>query len=169
VTVLFGPKQVNILITFLIILSKPMERDYFANMSYCELVITSDEVEPSLITNKIKIEPTSSYSKGEIFTSLQTGKVNMRYQNLWSLKSDSIISEKEDLTSHLLYFEKLFKDKLDVISEIKKSAFFEVSFWIWIETEDAGIGLDLQSENLSFITQISSRVHITILTNRKIE
>ena len=146
-----------------------MERDYFANMSYCELVITSDEVEPSLITNKIKIEPTSSYSKGEIFTSLQTGKVNMRYQNLWSLKSDSIISEKEDLTSHLLYFEKLFKDKLDVISEIKKSAFFEVSFWIWIETEDAGIGLDLQSENLSFITQISSRVHITILTNRKIE
>lgn len=146
-----------------------MERDFFVNRSYCELVITSKEVEPHLISDKLNIEPTNSYVKGASFSSKHTGKVSKRFQNLWSLKSETIISEKEDLTSHILYFIKLFKNKLDIFSELKKSSHFDISFWIWVETEDAGIGLDLPAEDILFINQISSRLHISIITNRKIE
>ena len=145
-----------------------MERDFFVNKSYCELVITSKEVEPHLISDKLSIVPTNSYVKGASFSSKHTGKVSKRFQNLWSLKSKTIISEKEDLTPHTVYFINLFKDKLEIFSELKKSSHFDISFWIWIETEDVGIGLNLQSEEILFINQISSRVHISIIANRKI-
>jgi len=116
----------------------------------------------------LDIEPFSSYSKGEIFSSKHTGKVGKRFQNLWSVRSETVISEKEDLSLHILYFKSLLQNKLTIISEFKNNPSCEVSFWIWIETDNAGIGIDLSENDLNFINSIASRVHFSIITNSKI-
>ena len=161
---LFGQQQVNILIIFLIILNN-MNGDYFINKSYCELGIVSQDVDPNVITELLNIEPINSYSKGEIFTSKHTGKVGKRFQNLWSIRSKAVISEKEDLSLHILYFKSILCDRMNVISELKTNPIYDISFWIWIETENAGIGVDLSNDDISFINSISNRVHFSIITN----
>lgn len=146
-----------------------MDKNYFIIKSYCELGIVSQEVDHKTITKLLNIEPSSAYSKGDTFASKHTGVVGKRFQNLWSIKSETITSEKEDLSPHILYFKTLLENKMDILSEIKSSPLYGVSFWIWIETENAGIGIDLSNIELSFINSISNRVHFSIIANRKVE
>jgi hypothetical protein len=145
-----------------------MDNNCFINKSHCQLGITSQEVDSKTISKLLNIEPSSAYSKGDTFTSKHTGAVGKRFQNLWSIKSETIISEKEDLSPHILYFKTLLENKMDILSEIKSSPLYELSFWIWIETENAGIGIDISNIELSFINSISNRVHFSIITNSKI-
>lgn len=145
-----------------------MSGEYFINKSYCELGIVSQEIDPKTISKLLNIDPYNSYSKGEIFSSKHTGRVGKRFQNLWSIRSKTILSEKEDLSSHILFFKSLLSNKMDIISEIKNSLSYEISFWFWIETDNAGIGVDLSSEDMAFLNSISNRVHFSIITNHEI-
>jgi hypothetical protein len=146
-----------------------MNREYFTNKSYCEFGIVSQEVAPKTISKLLNIEPFNSYAKGDTFSSKHTGRVGKRFQNLWSIRSKTIISEREDLSSHILYFKSLLSNKMNVISELKNNSIYEISFWIWIETDNAGIGIDLSSEDIAFLHSISNRVHFSIITNHEIE
>lgn len=140
-----------------------MDKNFFFNKSHCELGITSQEVDPKTISKLLNIEPFSEYTKGEIFTSKQTGFVAKRFQNLWAIRSETIISEKEDLSPHILYFKSLLENKLDVLSKFKNDPLYDVSFWIWIEMDESGIGIDLSDVDLTFINSISNRVHISVV------
>lgn len=142
-----------------------MSNDYFLVKSHCELGITSQEVDPKDISRLLDIEPFSFYSKGDIFSSPTTGFVAKRFQNLWAIKSETIVSEKEDLSPHISYFKLLLENKIDIMSKLKSNPVYDVSFWIWIETENAGIGIDLSNEELDFIGKISNRIHFSILTS----
>jgi hypothetical protein len=142
-----------------------MDKNYFLNKSHCELGITSQEVDPKTISMLLNIEPFSEYSKGETFSSKPTGFVAKRFQNLWAIKSETIISESEDLSPHILYFRSLLENKLNILSGLKNDPRYDISFWIWIETENAGIGIDLSNEDIALINSISNRVHISIITN----
>jgi len=144
-----------------------MDKNYFLNKSYCELGITSHEVDPKTISMLLNIEPFSEYSKGETFSSKPTGFVAKRFQNLWTIKSETILSESEDISPHILYFRSLLENKFTILSELKNDLRYDVSFWIWIETENAGIGIDLSNEDIAFINLISNRVHISVITNVK--
>ncbi|MBV6462383.1 MAG: hypothetical protein HJHJAOHD_02532 [Flavobacteriales bacterium] len=146
-----------------------MQREYFINKSYCELGIVSQEIDPKTISALLNLEPFISYSKGDTFSSKHTGRVGKRFQNLWSIRSKTIVSEKEDLSLHISYFKSLLGNKMKAISEIKNNPIYEISFWIWIETDDTGIGIDLSNEDIIFINSISNRVHFSIITNHKIE
>jgi hypothetical protein len=146
-----------------------MNRENFLNKSFCELGIVSQEVDPGTISRLLNIEPFNSYAKGDTFSSKLTGRIGKRFQNLWSIRSKTIISEKEDLSSHILYFKSLLINKMNIISELKNSSIYVISFWIWIETDNAGIGIDLSSEDLAFLNSISNRVHFSIITNYNIE
>jgi hypothetical protein len=146
-----------------------MEKNYFLNKSHCQLGITSNEVDPNTISKLLNIEPSNAYSKGDIFRSKHTETVGKRFQNLWSIKSETIISEKEDLSPHLLFFESLLKNKMEILSRFKNNPMYDVSFWIWIETDNAGVGIDLSDVEISFINSISNRVHFSIIANCKVE
>ncbi len=141
-----------------------VKADCFFYKSYCELGITSHEVDPKTISKLLDLEPFSSYSKGEIFSSKHTGYVAKRFQNYWAIKSETIISEKEDLSPHILYFKSLLENKLEILNQLKNNSLYDVSFWIWIETDNAGVGVDLSDVELSFINAISNRVHFSIIT-----
>lgn len=146
-----------------------MNKEYFLNKSYCELGIVSQKVDPVTISKLLEIKPFNSYTKGDTFSSKHTGRVGKRFQNLWSTRSETIISEKEDLSPHILYFKLLLSNKMSIISELKNNSIYEISFWIWIETDNAGIGIDLSGEDIAFLNSISNRVHFSIITNHKIE
>ena len=143
-----------------------MDKNYFFYKSHCELGITSQEVDPKTITRLLDIEPFSAYSKGEIFSSKPTGFVAKRFQNLWAMKSETIISEKEDLTPHILHFKSILCNKLDLLHKFKNDPRYDISFWIWVETDNAGIGIDLTCDELAFINSIANRVHFSIITNQ---
>jgi hypothetical protein len=146
-----------------------MNSDNFKNKSYCELIIVSEVIDHKGITDKLRIEPYRAYSKGDTFQSKHSGTVGKRFQTLWTIKSETIISKKEDLSPHLQYFELLLERKMDVLTEFKNNPLYEIYFWIWIETDNAGIGIDLSSDELFFINSISNRVHFSIITNHEIE
>ncbi len=139
--------------------------DSFLFKSYCELGITSQEVDPKTISKRLNLEPFSAYSKGETFFSKRTGFAAKRFQNLWVIRSETIVSEKEDLTPHISHFKSLLSNKLDILSEFKNDPLCDVSFWIWIETDNAGIGIDLSDVELSFVNSISNRIHFSVITN----
>lgn len=146
-----------------------MKSDYFISKSHCELGVVSQEINPAVITEKLNITPDYFYCKGDLFQSKHSGRHGKRFQNLWAVKSKKTVAENEDIGPHLLYFRNLLKDKLNDVYELKNNPKCEVNFWIWIETENAGFGLDLTTEDLQFISSISNRVHISFLANQKIE
>lgn len=145
-----------------------MNRDYFINKFYCELVIVSKEIDLNNITKVVNIEPYRAYSKRDSFKSKHLGITGKRFQNLWAIKSDTIISEDESITSHIFYFKVLLKDKMEAFYEFKNNPAYEVSFWIWVETDNAGIRFDLSSKDIDFINSISNRMPFSLITNQNI-
>ena len=145
-----------------------MKKNYFLNKSHCQLGIASQEVDPEFLTNLLKIEPSSEYSKGNTFTSKHTGTIAKRFQNFWAITSETIISEEEDLSPHISFFKSLFEYKMEILLKLKKDPIYDISFWIWIETDNSGIGIDLSDDEISFINSISNRVHFSIITNHNV-
>ena len=143
-----------------------MNKDNFIYKSYCELGITSQEFNPEIITELLGINPFNSYCKGDTFLSKRENFTAKRFQNLWAIKSETIISEKEDLTPHILHFKSILCNKLDLLHKFKNDPRYNVSFWIWVETDNAGIGIDLTCDELAFINSIANRVHFSIITNQ---
>ncbi|MGK6353484.1 hypothetical protein [Parapedobacter sp. DT-150] len=62
-----------------------------------------------------------------------------------------------------------FSLNVDTLRKYKESPSFEISLWIWIETNNAGIGLDLDSEELDFINCVTNKVHISFISNKEME
>jgi len=141
---------------------------FFLVKSHCELAITSQKIDAETMKSGLNVEPFCAYSKGDPFFIKVTGHVANRFQSLWAVRSETIVSENEDITPHLLYFRSLLDSKMDQLSIFICDPLCDVSFWIWIETEDAGIGIDLSEDDLAFIKSISNRVHLSIIANRKI-
>ncbi len=146
-----------------------MKRDYFINKSYVNFKVISKEISPDEISIKLGISPDKSFLKGETSVSKHSGSVITKIHNLWSISSKTIISEEESISPHLKYLKSRLEGKSEVLKELKDDTRFELSFWVWIETDNAGIGLDLSEEEMSFLTDCSNRVHFSFLTNDEID
>ena len=131
--------------------------------SYCELVITSDTVVPNTITDITGVKPNRSFRKGDSFTSKRSGSEGIRRHNLWAVKSKEITTEEDDILMHIDYFKKVFEDKIEGIKKLKEEPHTELSFWVWIESKEVGVGLDIPESELNFINSICSRLHFSFL------
>lgn len=138
----------------------------FIYTTQCELAIVSDEFDPDLITKELNIEPTRSFKKGEQSISKHSGSIITKPHNLWALKSKSLKSEEETIKPHIDYLKSLLQPKLEVLKRYKRDSRFEVSIWIWLETNNLGIGLDLDEEQLDFLGAISNRMHFSLITKK---
>ena len=141
-----------------------MERDNFIYKTHCELAIVSHEVSPNLITEELNIVPERTFKKGEQSVSKHSGSIITKPHNLWALKSKSSELEEENISHHIEYFKSAFLSKMGILKKYKEDTQFEVTFWIWIETDNAGIGLDLNEIEIAFLNSISNRVHFSLLT-----
>lgn len=131
--------------------------------TYCELVIVTDGISPEEITRETQIKPYRQFIKGEIFRAKTSGSEGKRANNLWAIKSDTIISEVEDISAHIQYFRNIFKNKVGVFQKLKTDEKNKLNFWIWIEVDEVGVGFDLSESDLIFINEISNMLHVSIV------
>jgi len=141
-----------------------MERDYFTYKTYCELAIVSDEITPDFITETLKIVPYRSFRKGDQTVSKHSSSIITKSHNLWALRSEISELEEETVKHHIEYLKTILLPRIDALKKYKIDPRCEVSFWIWIETDNAGIGLDLGEKEFSFLNAISNRIHFSLLT-----
>lgn len=145
------------------------EKEFFLSKSYCELIITSKEITPDVITKKLDIVPNRQYFKGEEFASKHSGTKGRRFQNLWAMKSETTILEEEGISHHISFFKSILETNLASMEAYKADARYEITFWVWIETEKAGIGFDLSETEMSFINSISNNLQFSLVTKNSIE
>lgn len=145
-----------------------MNNGNFIYKSYCELIITSEEISPSKMTSELGIQPIRSFRKGDKIVSKHSIRTGEKKNNLWALRTENIISEDESISSHIQELKKKLEGKDSTIVFYKNDRNTEVCIWIWIETDNAGIGLDLNEEELNFVNRISNRVHLSIICKNKI-
>lgn len=146
-----------------------MERDYFLDKVSCEFAVITHDADCHIATKELSLEPKRFFNKGDTYRSKHSGSLITRPHGLWAIQSESVISEELDLSSHIKYFQELLKDKIEVIEKLKNHYQFECVFSIAIETEDAGVGFDLNETELSFITKISSRYSCTFIAKEDVE
>lgn len=138
-----------------------MEYNY---KSYCELIVASDNITPDIITEELHMMPGRSFKKGDVFI-LKSGSQGIKKRNLWAIKSNTIFTEDEDISVHIQFFRKLFENNIGIFQTLKTEG-NEICFWVWIEVNEIGIGLDIADSDLSFINSICNRLHITVLSNK---
>jgi hypothetical protein len=138
-----------------------MENNY---KSYCELIFTSGSITPEMVTKMTKLVPYRSFKKNETFYSRPSGTEGIRRQNLWAIKSDVITTEEEDVSIHLSFFKRLLNDKIEIFQKLKNDKTNEICFWIWIETNNIGVGLEIDETDLYFIYNISNRLHLSVVS-----
>jgi len=145
-----------------------MKKDYFVNKLYCEFTIVSDEIEPEEISHILGISPDRFFVKGETSLSRNSGSVIKKPHNLWSISSSAIISEEVNISSHLEHLKLKLIKKIKVLKRLKSDVKYELSFWVWLETDNSGIGLDISEQEMLFLTECSNRVHFSFITNDEI-
>lgn len=132
--------------------------------THCELAIVSNEISPDFITKELQVVPGRSFKKGEQTVSKHSGSITTKPHNLWALKSKPSELDEETVSHHIEYFKSVFLQKIGLLKKYKKDPRFEVAFWIWIETDNAGIGFDLNEIELAFLNSICNRIHFSLLT-----
>lgn len=137
--------------------------------SHCELAITSYEISLDFITEDLNIMPDRTFRKGEQSVSKHSGSIITKPHNLWALKSKSSELEEEAINHHIDYFKAAFLSRLEILKKYKEDTRFEVTFWIWIETDNAGIGLDLNENEIAFLNSISNRVHFSLICKTEVD
>ena len=137
--------------------------NYFLFKTRCELIIVSDEIDVDIITEKLGITPDRFFRKGEQTVSEHSGSIIVRNRNLWAIGTMFSESKNQTISHHIEFFKSMLLPKLGIVQQFKKDPLFEVTFWVWIETDDAGIGLDIQNDELEFLNNIANTVHFTLL------
>ncbi|MEM6737165.1 MAG: DUF4279 domain-containing protein [Bacteroidota bacterium] len=145
-----------------------MQRDYFLNKAYCQFGIVSNTISPNNISQKLGLFPDKSFNKGEESVSRHSGSILTKPHNLWAINSSTLVSEKENFSPHIKHLQSVLEAKIQILKDLKKDSEYELIFSFWIETDNAGIGIDLSEEEVSFINSCSNRVHFSLLTTDEI-
>ena len=141
-----------------------MEKDYFIYKTSIDFIITSPDIDLDTISGELGILPDRSFRKGDLVTSKHSPRVGREPYSLWALKSEPSELEEETIGHHIEFLKSTLLPKIDILKRYKEDDRFSVSFWIWIETDDSGIGLELNESEMSFLNSISNWVHFSLLT-----
>jgi len=141
-----------------------MDTKNFIYKSYCELVIISNEVSPETISEELDIPFSRGFRKGDQNVSKHSGSVTVKPHNLWALKSDGHESDEETISCHINFFKLILDGKLNILQRFKNDVRYDISFFVWIETDNSGIGLSLDEDQITFINSFSNEIRLILLT-----
>lgn len=142
-----------------------MKKNSFKYRTHCELAIISNGISFDLIAEELQVIPNRFYKKGEQTKSKHSGSVITKQHNLWAITSKITEIEEETISHHIEYFRSFLLTKLDILKKYKEDSRYEVIFWIWIETDNSGVGIDLNESEIAFLNSISNRVHFSIISD----
>lgn len=146
-----------------------MKQKAFLSDSRIKLNITSEDIHPEVITDELNIIPDVSFRKGETYIGKHSRRTFIRHINMWAIVSKTTISESQDISHHIEYFRSILKNKEDILRRYKKDPAYDVSFWIRILTDDAGVSFELSKSEMSYLSDITNRVHFSITANTEIQ
>lgn len=134
----------------------------------CKLGITSKEITVEEITEQLGIYPHRCYRKGDVFYSKTTGRNGKKIYNLWEVCSKSICLDSPDINVSLDELRGIFKEKYDILQNFKKDTRCDVSIWIWIETNELAMELNIKETNLCFLDLVNW-MHLSFISaNRNV-
>lgn len=139
--------------------------DNFLFKVYSEYSITSDQLNATEISSILHIDPDRLFEKGESYISKKSGSLITRPHTLWSIRSKESITFDVDIDAHLTYIYSILESQLDGLSDLKNKHSCERVLWIWIETDDAGAGIDITSQTFTALNSVVDRYHFTVLPN----
>lgn len=143
-----------------------MKMDSYYFKISCELGITSEEISVADITRLLGFSPDRSFTKGEFFRSKHSGTQGEKAYNLWAISSSECLLEYENITPALNELRSIFTGKEDILRAMKFDSRYNITLTIWIETDDAGIGLDIKEDDIAFFNLVNY-VHFTFLPNKE--
>jgi len=146
-----------------------MKSDYSLYKSHISFGIISGEIDPDVFSKELDIKPHRSFKKGEQIISAHSGSIITKPHNLWEIASKPLICEEESLEPHINYIRTMLAGKMNILKQYKHDPRIETIFWIWMETENGGIGIDLIDTDVSFFNEISNRIHFTFLAKDSID
>ena len=134
-----------------------MTDDYLFKIS-CEVGVTSSEISVEEITEKLGVSPHRFFRKG------------VRGYNLWAVSSSERIFKYENVRPAIKELRKILggKKRERALLELKNDKRCDVSMFIRVETDDAGIGMDVLEDEIAFLN-LMNWVHITCLPNQEID
>jgi len=122
------------------------------------------------VTNELGIVPSRCYNKGDDNIGKCTGKNYPYLWGLWEIEAPIQTNDNCKISNGIKYFKELLNDKFKIITKLKNDYNFECIFYIDIETDMPGAGIDLEEDDMFFIAKISTRYscHITYTANNTI-
>ena len=141
-----------------------MEKDCFTFKTHIEFVITSHQIDLDTISEELGMLPDRSFRKGDLVTSKHSPRVGKKPYSLWAIQSQSYEAKDGTISHHIEYLKSILLSKIDVLKRYKEDARFSVAFWIWIQTDNSAIGLDLGESELAFMNSVSNRISFSLLT-----
>jgi hypothetical protein len=126
-------------------------------------IATDHDIDPQSITDALQLTPSRTKKRGDIRISKHDGREFIEARTVWAIDSEWTVHEAETVSHHVEYFKKILTPKLEIIRKYKEDDRFDVSFWIWIETNDNGIGFYLNENELAFLNEYSNWIHFSLL------
>ncbi|XWN35359.1 MAG: DUF4279 domain-containing protein [Roseivirga sp.] len=146
-----------------------MANAYYINKTDCSFGISSTTLSPEEISKQLKLTPSRSFIKGEKYKSKHSGSIITNLWHLWEISSSTVINEQESIQPHINYLKTTLADKVDILKQYKENLSLELSIWIWIESENAGMGFDISAEDMHFMSKICNRISFSLLATENIE
>ena len=130
------------------------------------MIVTDDSsVDTSLITGTLGLNPSRIHKKGDTRVGTHTGLIGIRPRTVWAMDSEWTIREDETVSHHIEFFKSILLPKFDILKQYKDDNKFELSFWIWIQTDSSGIEISLSEDELAFLEKLANNVRFALLGN----
>jgi hypothetical protein len=146
-----------------------MNTDFFTFKTHIEFSITSEIIELNQFIQDLGT-PDRCLKKGEISISKHSGSIVTQRCNLWAVKSPDTEQQNDDtIHHHFEHLKSILLPKIDILKKYKNDVSCETSFWVWVETDDAGIGVNLQENELQFLYNLANFVHFSLICTNEIK
>ena len=134
---------------------------------YCEFAFVTNDHDCDLVTQKLGIEPSRCFNKGDKAPTKDANRESFRPWGLWALRSEPVIEEDYSLDSHVKFLRKKLEDKVDEINGLRTEYNFKGEFLVSLDTEDITAGFDVARDNLLFICSIAETFRCSLMTKAK--
>jgi len=146
-----------------------MERENFLYKITGSFGFNTGDKDISIITQKLGIEPTWSFNKGDEWFLKSTNEIRYRPYGIWGYGAKPIFVDVTDISPMIQYFRELLSDKIGIINELMNEYRFECSIRITIFTEEDGsCGASINKDELLFLSNFS-RFDISYLQVENVE
>lgn len=141
-----------------------MNKNNFKYKSYCELTVISESKPLDYISNDLGIKADRSFRKGDQSVSKHSGSIITKPHHLWAIKTDTTVLETESVSHHISSLQKRLTPAFSILTKFKMDKELNISFLLWLETDNAGIAFNIKADELAFISAISHQMNTTFLS-----